>query len=1123
MINNNESNKWIVSNDSSSKPQQLISHVVNNNQPNLMLSEQTLSTLKDMIVKFTSNYKGCTVSFIGKQKTNKSTTTNHAFSTNFQVGTNSLIQTTQGVFYEHRVITNGTNNEKLNLVLFDFEGFDASNVEDSEIRNALSMRYMQFAHAFSNLIVFSLGQYASVIDEFITTLEMKGESFSSQITKPHLLILQHCAEILSNNVLEQVKKQTLTQKRMSKLEFYFSDITYIVCFKDPNQNKVSLSSLNELRNEICNTCCSNYHDNIKVIFDLQEVLNWKDIIENINNNKSIEAAVDTCGRVSEQKCQKGYQYAIKEWDKTIRTQTTSKGCNVLMQKDKIIKEVKDIYMESGAFGAHYDKYLKELETYITKDYKYFIKCSGRCGHCNNKSCTMYESHSEDGKPKCDCNECCLDDKVPQDNSLYKNNHCKLQRGHQGHCHSKDCNHSCSGSECSSLCNSKEPNHGSGNVPHSCMKNVSINCSVCKEQFNTYCGYPKICGKLKIVYCKNGCGDCKQLKCGETYYCGKTMNKSCSRGCGKTGTIKCGEYFYCSYSFTKSCSTCGYSTSVRCGDSFTCNCCYGKCIKCGKNCTQKVGHSGSHKCGNCCVGKCSCGKECTRGSNHSGSCGCSNYGLKYCVNNSSSRCPKQGYSCGTYDCGCSNSWLYKDSSIFKLYCPCGCTGEPEAWRCCGNGAVCAFNPSTQCGGEIRIDKQEVNKILTEEWNILNKDYPIIKLGKGHRTRLKEMENIKKIKNTILETLSPIATFIFLHKIDSLDDVLGPFLNSKKALLLLYRMIKGVNFDGFYEQIPPSTFKEYYNFIYGTHYDDLNKRVDDCLKNMFSNKNLRIVCTKLQNLELFIHCTMILDRHDTHIEYDGSNNKNIVLIDINGYILQVSQSEKAKDNVDFNIFKRMHIERILELQDCLVLNDSYKQGLFDYIIHLQEKGFDLNENNFNMPICKIYRINMINNELLYNQQFNGFKFIIETSFARHNKLFSYFGSKYRKRITKIEKFNLEFKIEWLNDKFEFLIEILLENADKRVEEKKAKRKEMLKLQDEYLKELLGDNLLEDSLGGDDWTNGIGDEMIGDKEMINDEDNENNENDNTYKRKVDQFIGSMLLKDNNNKIPINDEEKL
>ncbi|KAL9657134.1 hypothetical protein ABK040_002759 [Willaertia magna] len=448
--------------------------------------------------------------------------------------------------------------------------------------------------------------------------------------------------------------------------------------------------------------------------------------------------------------------------------------------------------------------------------------------------------------------------------------------------------------------------------------------------------------------------------------------------------------------------------------------------------------------------------------------------------------------------------------------------------------------------IKIKEKEVNKILTEEWDILNKDYPTIKPGKGYRTRLKEMENIKEIKNTILEALSLIATFIFFHKIGSLDDTSSPFLNSEKALLLLYRMIKGVNFDGFYEQISLSTFKEYYNFIYGTHYDDLNKWVDDCLKNMFSNKNLRIVCAKLQNPELFTHCTMMLDGHDTHIEYDGSNDKDIVtnrmklysskhknsalrtqvLIDINGYALQVSQSEKVKDNVDFNMFKRMHIKRILELQDCLVLDGGYKQGLSDYIIHLQEKGFDLNENNFNTPIRKIYRVNMTDDESLYNQQFSRFRSTIETSFARHNKLFGYFGLKCRRRITKIEKFNLEFKMswlllninrfvqqfnvksnnyysEWLNDKFEFPTETLLENADKRVEEEKAKRKEIL--------------------GGDDWTNGIGDEMIGDKEMIDDEDNENNKDDNIHKRKVDQFIGSILLGDDSDKILTNDEEEL
>ncbi|KAL9642289.1 hypothetical protein ABK040_007288 [Willaertia magna] len=66
--------------------------------------------------------------------------------------------------------------------------------------------------------------------------------------------------------------------------------------------------------------------------------------------------------------------------------------------------------------------------------------------------------------------------------------------------------------------------------------------------------------------------------------------------------------------------------------------------------------------------------------------------------------------------------------------------------------------------------------------------------------------------------------------------------------------------------------------------------------------------------------------------------------------------------------------------------------------------------------------------------------------------------------VQQFNVKsnnYYSEWLNDKFEFPTETLLENADKRVEEEKAKGKEILKLQDEYLKELLGDNLLEDSL--------------------------------------------------------------
>ena len=70
-------------------------------------------------------------------------------------------------------------------------------------------------------------------------------------------------------------------------------------------------------------------------------------------------------------------------------------------------------------------------------------------------------------------------------------------------------------------------------------------------------------------------------------------------------------------------------------------------------------------------------------------------------------------------------------------------------------------------------------------------------------------------------------------------------------------------------PSSSFYNVYKEFWIKNYENLNKYIDYCLLNMFSNIKIRLLSAQIKNPQNFKHITLVLDRHDTAIEYDKPN--------------------------------------------------------------------------------------------------------------------------------------------------------------------------------------------------------------------------------------------------------------
>lgn len=415
------------------------------------------------------------------------------------------------------------------------------------------------------------------------------------------------------------------------------------------------------------------------------------------------------------------------------------------------------------------------------------------------------------------------------------------------------------------------------------------------------------------------------------------------------------------------------------------------------------------------------------------------------------------------------------------------------------------------------KHEINKLILNEWTFLINDWQKVLNIYKHRTELKNVKFIREIKNEILEKLGFIPVFFFLTVLYTNKEYPGPYIEVEKGLLLLYQLVSGFTSKNIKKYMPHTTFYAVYKEFWITNYNNLDKFVNDSLHNMFSNIKIRILSAMIKNPKNFKNITMMLDGHDTSIEYDkpdislqkkwsyklkSAGIRTQVLIDINEMAINLSNSQLCGNSSDGGMFLNMKLYNKIKEQDIVALDGGYTLFIKQFETLCQNKSLKLNDNNFFYPIRKENGMKLNTQEEHYNKVFGSFRSLMENQFKDiHNKFKRFSNNNSILKTDEIKYINLQLKVVfllkniqtfsekfniitqehhklWINDDFNFpsdsrLVDIVYTNEM----EQSEKLKEMDKLQKDLL-----------NLHVEDINN---DMIIDNEEDNNDNGNEDEEN--------------------------------
>lgn len=411
------------------------------------------------------------------------------------------------------------------------------------------------------------------------------------------------------------------------------------------------------------------------------------------------------------------------------------------------------------------------------------------------------------------------------------------------------------------------------------------------------------------------------------------------------------------------------------------------------------------------------------------------------------------------------------------------------------------------------KLEINNVVLNKWGFLDNDWGKINKKYKHRTEIKEIKNMTEIKNELKSKLGYIGVFFFLNELYTNSEYPGPYLEIDKGLYLLYHLINGSTHKEINKDLPSSSFYTFYKKFWITNYEKINKKVNYCLLNMFSNIKIRILSALIKNPKYFKHITLLLDGHDSTIEYTKpdislqkrwsyklktSGLRTQVLVDINEMVILVSKSELCGESSDGSMFLNMKLYKYINKEDCIAFDGGYTLFVNQFIELCINKGIDLSDKNFFYPIRKESGVELNEQEKHFNKVFGKFRNIVENQFCELNNTYKRFSNnnstiktsdykyinlqlKVAFLLKNIKRFSEKFNIItqphhklWENKNFEFpsdlkLVDIVYINEMQQLE----KIKEMEKLQ----KDIMNIN--------------INDNMILDENIIDDLDIENNNN--------------------------------
>jgi hypothetical protein len=316
------------------------------------------------------------------------------------------------------------------------------------------------------------------------------------------------------------------------------------------------------------------------------------------------------------------------------------------------------------------------------------------------------------------------------------------------------------------------------------------------------------------------------------------------------------------------------------------------------------------------------------------------------------------------------------------------------------------------------EEEYFNIFINHWQFLNDGWPDIEKKKYNRQKLKDIDFIEDVKEKLYKKLGIIPVYFFLIVLWEPMDYCAPYRNIEKGLMILYYFITDLSMNELNGYIPRSSFYDVYNQFFVGKFNKLNKIIDCCLENMFSNINIRLLSSLNNNPKYFEHITLYIDGHDTRgIEIKNLNKASFysyklkksgfrtqVIIDVNDMILYVSESKPCKNFNDGTMFTNMNINNKLHQLDCLALDGGYSQ----FVQKVIDNSNILNIKNFVYPFRKPKNNKLNDNENKYNLIFGSFRSKIEDIFSDLGNTFERLNNKKPIRTDNIDIFNLQFKM-------------------------------------------------------------------------------------------------------------------
>jgi hypothetical protein len=239
-------------------------------------------------------------------------------------------------------------------------------------------------------------------------------------------------------------------------------------------------------------------------------------------------------------------------------------------------------------------------------------------------------------------------------------------------------------------------------------------------------------------------------------------------------------------------------------------------------------------------------------------------------------------------------------------------------------------------------------------------------------------------------------------------------------LLYQLVSGFTSKNIKKYMPHTTFYTVYKEFWINNYEKLNKFVDYFMLNMFSNIKIRVLSALIKNPKHYKNITMMLDGHDSSIEYDkpdigklkSSGIRTQVLININEMAINLSNSELCGISSDGGMFLNMKLYNKIKEEDCVALDGGYTLFIKQFENFCKNKKLNLNDKNFFYPIRKESGIELSKQDEHYNKVFGSFRSIVENQFKDfYNKFKRFSNNDSILKTDDIKYINLQLKVVFL----------------------------------------------------------------------------------------------------------------